>query len=92
MHSNEPLYGQCSKCGGSLTIGHRCAPSAIFGEDVKARRLADAIRIYAAACGIQNKELAKAWDCSESTVSRFLGGQQYPDGPTMLRIVTWLVN
>lgn len=55
-------------------------------------RLSHVVRMYAAATGLENKELAQAWNCSESTVSRFLSGKHWPDGQTVCRIVSWLMS
>jgi hypothetical protein len=52
-------------------------------------RLAIAIRLWLAAEDREQKDLAAAWCCSESTVARFLGGQAIPESGTMLRIFTW---
>lgn len=89
--AEPPIYGQCSRCGGAL---HSCllmAPE-VPETSMKASRLSQAIRIYTAASRIENKELAAAWSCSESTVSRFLSGKQWPDGQTICRIVSWLMD
>lgn len=55
-------------------------------------KICHVIRVYAAAMNLENKELALAWGCSESTVSRFLNGKNWPDGPTMCRIFAWLTS
>lgn len=52
--------------------------------------IAHAIRFYAVAKRLENKDLALAWGCNESTVSRFLSGKMWPDGQMTGRIVAWL--
>lgn len=92
--SQEQIYGRCSRCGGALIAGHFCVPieSEAPVTTMIPSRLSQAIRIYAAASRLENKELAQAWNCSESTVSRFLSGKHWPDGQTVCRIVSWLMS
>lgn len=52
-------------------------------------KLATAIRLYLAATNQDQKQLAKLWQCSESTVTRFLNGSGIPEPGTMLRIFQW---
>jgi transcriptional regulator with XRE-family HTH domain len=51
-----------------------------------------AIRLYLASVNESQESLAKKWQCSKSTVSRFLAGKEMPSALTMLRIVTWLLE
>lgn len=55
-------------------------------------RLAAAIRLYLSVNEIEQKALAKAWKCSESTVTRFLAGQATPEAVTMQRIILWTLE
>lgn len=50
------------------------------------------IRLYVAVKGLEQKEIAEAWGCGESTVTRFLKGGQVPNGPTVARIIGWLFS
>jgi hypothetical protein len=71
--SQEQIYGRCTRCGGALINGHVCVP--LMEEpvtDTTPSRLCSAVRLYAAAMNLENKDLAKSWECSESTVSRIL--------------------
>lgn len=55
-------------------------------------RLALSIRLYLATKKIEQKELAKAWDCSESTVTRFLAESAMPQPMTMLKVFAWMLE
>lgn len=55
-------------------------------------RLAWMIRMWAAANGIEYAKLAEQWQASPSTVTRFLHNEQMPNGPTMARIIAWLMD
>lgn len=94
MFDPTVLYGRCAICGGALTNPHVCSPK--FFEDapvaITPSKLSAAVRLYAAAMNLEGKALAQAWDCSESTVSRFLSGKHWPDGPTIGRILSWLLS
>lgn len=59
---------------------------------MKPTRLALALRLYIAANQIEQRLLAKEWDCSESTVTRFLAGQAMPEAKTMMRILAWMIE
>lgn len=93
MPTGDPMYGQCARCGGALTTSHICAIPFIAPEQpaMKTSRLCHVVRVYAATANLDNKELAAAWGCSESTVSRFLNGRSWPDAQTTCRIVAWLL-
>lgn len=53
-------------------------------------KLAQALKLYLAARDLSGKDLAREWGCSESTVSRFLGGRSMPEPQACFRIVAWL--
>lgn len=93
---DEVKYGQCAFCGGNLTNGHTCPQMEAAAREALAMKepskLARMIRIWAAATGIEQAEIAKAWDSQPSTVSRFLNGNNLPDGKTMARIIAWLLE
>ena len=55
-------------------------------------RLAIALRLYVAVNELEQKPLAKAWKCSESTVTRFLNGTAVPEAATMARIFVWCLE
>jgi hypothetical protein len=55
-------------------------------------RLAQMIRIWCAANGVEYATLAKEWQASRSTVTRFLANGRMPNGPTMARIISWLMD
>lgn len=55
-------------------------------------RLAELIRLYAAVKNLEQKQLAEAWQCGESTVTRFLKDGQVPNGTTMARVIAWLME
>ncbi len=59
---------------------------------MKRTRLATALKMYLALHDISQKDLAKAWDCSESCVTRFLSGESTPEARTMMRIITWFLE
>lgn len=63
-----------------------------FKDANKQAPIIGAIRCWAAMNRIESKELALAWGCGEAVVSRFLGGKSWPDGPTMGRIIAWLMG
>lgn len=52
-------------------------------------RLAAAIRLWLATSDLDQKRLAAAWECSESTVTRFLAGTAMPEAQTVLKIIQW---
>ncbi len=54
-------------------------------------KMAEMIRLWAAANRIEGAALAIAWQCSPSTVTRFLANGQMPNGPTMGRIIAWML-
>lgn len=92
------MYGQCPYCHGNLTNGHNCrqrreAEAAMQELTAKSQtKLARMIRIWAAATGVEQAELAKAWGAAPSTVTRFLAGSTMPDGKTTARIIAWLME
>lgn len=55
-------------------------------------KLAHALKLYLAARDLSGKVLAREWNCSESTVSRFLTGQSTPEPVVCFRIVQWLFD
>ena len=55
-------------------------------------RLAIAIRLYIASSNTDQKSLAQEWECSESTVTRFLSGQAMPESRTMARMFLWCLE
>ncbi len=55
-------------------------------------RLSEMIRLWAAANRVEYAELAKQWNASPSTVTRFLKNDQMPNGPTMGRIIAWTLD
>lgn len=55
-------------------------------------RLAHMMRIYIAAMSIEQKSVAQACGCSESTMSRFLAEKQMPDAAAFARIIAWCCN
>lgn len=52
-------------------------------------RLADMLRLYIAANGLEQKMVATEIGISESTLSRFLSGASTPDGIGFMRVVAW---
>lgn len=54
-------------------------------------RLADILRTYVAVSGIDQKELANKWGCSESAVSRFLSRKSSLDMKTTCRVIDWML-
>lgn len=55
-------------------------------------RLAIAVRLLLTWSDAQQRQLAREWECSESTVTRFLAGTATPEPKTMLRIFAWLLE
>ncbi len=53
-------------------------------------KIANALKLYLAARDLSGKDLAREWQCSESTVSRFLTGRCLPEPQTCFRIIAWL--
>ena len=47
------------------------------------------LRIYLAAMNLQQKDVAEEIGISESTLSRFLSGQQMPDAAGFMKIIGW---
>ena len=93
--SVEPMFGQCAYCGNNITNGHTCPQMERAQRELQSMeptRLARMIRIWAAAIGTEQTELAKQWNTAQSTVSRFLNGNSLPDGRTMSRIICWLLE
>ena len=96
----EQMFGQCPYCHGSLTIGHKCpgqevaeeAVRSMMDESNKPPKLAQMIRLWIAATGYEQADVAKAIGCSTSTLSRFLNGQNMPDGRTTARMLSWLIE
>ena len=52
-------------------------------------RFAEMLRLYFAAYRINQKDAAEEIGISESTLSRFLGGNQMPDAHGFMRIIAW---
>ena len=52
-------------------------------------RLSEMLRIYIAAMNIEQKTVAIEIGISESSLSRFLNGEQLPDSPGFIRILMW---
>lgn len=52
-------------------------------------RLAEMLRLYIAANGLEQKAVAAEIGISESTLSRFLSGASMPDGIGFMRVVAW---
>lgn len=52
-------------------------------------RLAEMLRLYIAANNLEQKAVAQEIGISESTLSRFLGGTNTPDGVGFMRVVAW---
>lgn len=50
------------------------------------------IRVWCATNNVEYATLAKEWQASPSTVTRFLANEQMPNGPTMARIIAWLMD
>lgn len=48
------------------------------------------IKLWAAAHGIDQRQLAEELGTTGATVSRFVNGQNMPDGATTARIIGWL--
>lgn len=55
-------------------------------------RLAQVIKLWAKVNDVEYASLAEAWQASPSTVTRFLADEQMPNGPTMARIIAWLMD
>jgi predicted transcriptional regulator len=55
-------------------------------------RLAEALRLWILTNEIEQRDLAKAWKCSPSTVTRFLAGTALPEPQTILRIFQWCLE
>lgn len=55
-------------------------------------RLAAALKLWLQNQRLNQKQLAKAWKCSESTVTRFLAGTAMPEATTLLRIFQWCLD
>jgi hypothetical protein len=55
-------------------------------------KLAEMIRLYCAAHNVEYRRLAEKWRCSPSTVTRFLANDYAPNGPTMARVIAWLLE
>lgn len=53
-------------------------------------RLAAMVKLWVKLTDIKQNDLAEAWGCGSSTVTRFLAGENMPDGPTTARIIAWL--
>lgn len=52
-------------------------------------RLAEMLRLYIAANGLEQKAVANDIGVSESTFSRFLAGNAMPDAIGFMRIIAW---
>lgn len=50
------------------------------------------IRLWCAANNVEQARLAEQWQASPSTVTRFLANEHMPNGPTMARIIAWLLD
>jgi predicted XRE-type DNA-binding protein len=97
MFCRELKFGECPHCHGSLTADHRCpgkeaADEALASMLAKPAKIVNMIRLWLAVNNVEQTELAKAWGASTATVSRFLSGQNMPDGRTTARIVSWLLE
>lgn len=55
-------------------------------------RLAKALRLFAASKNLTDDDLAKAWELSRASTSRFMSGKATPDCRSMLRIVQWCLE
>lgn len=91
---DEPRFGECPYCHGSLTNGHKC-PQQEAAEQYLAEqptKLAKMIKLWIAANDIEQGQLAKEWGTPSATVSRFLNGKNMPDGKTTARIISWLLE
>lgn len=55
-------------------------------------KLAEVIRLWAKVNDVEYATLAQQWQASPSTVTRFLKGEQMPNGETTARIIAWLLS
>lgn len=55
-------------------------------------RLAEMLRLYIAANGLEQKAVAAEIGVSESSFSRFLAGNSVPDAIGFMRIVSWVTG
>lgn len=64
-----------------------------IGERPKPVRLARMLRLYIAATeGMTQKQVAQATGVNESTISRFLSGEQMPDGTAFAALLVWCLG
>lgn len=70
----------------------RCLQEDAVGMHLQKMKLAHMIRVWAAVNGVQHAQLAEEWKCGASTVTRFLKDAQSPDGPTMGRVIAWVLS
>lgn len=94
---DEPMYGQCPYCRGSLTMGHKCpgqraAEEALESMTTKPMKLATMVRIWLAMNHVEQATLAGQLGTNPSTLSRFLNGHGIPDGTTMAKLISWLLE
>lgn len=54
--------------------------------------LAQTIKLWANVNEVEYAALAKQWGTSKTTVTRFLNNGRMPNGPTMARIIAWLLT
>jgi len=64
---------------------------AIQGDSGQTSRLASALKMWLAFSGMSQRDLAKALECSPSTITRFLDGKEM-DAATTLRLFQWLLG
>lgn len=65
----------------------------IVVEQPKPVRLARMLRLYIAATeGMTQKQVAQATGVNESTLSRFLSGEQMPDGAAFAALLVWCLG
>jgi transcriptional regulator with XRE-family HTH domain len=64
---------------------------AIQTDNAETTRLASALKMWLAFSGMSQRDLAKALECSPSTITRFLDGKEM-DAATTLRLFQWMLG
>lgn len=95
QYCGQPV-GHTRTCRYSVRVGPGAQPAPPQDElpaiELSNCRLAKMIRLWCKVHDIEYTTLAKAWEASPSTVTRFLADEQMPNGPTMARVIAWLMD
>jgi hypothetical protein len=55
-------------------------------------RLAQMVKLWCKVHDVEYRTLAREWGASNATVTRFLAGEQTPNGETVAKIIAWLFD